>query len=155
RQALTACVRRRPDFAWLYVLRGHAAGQEGDVQAAREDFRTAGRLEADDLARYTLRVNRSVLALQRKQAAEALADLQEAVRLQPRLYHAHLNLAHACEMQGRVDRAVEHLDRAIGLARRADLYRTRARLHQRRQDPAGALRDLGEAARLEASAAAR
>jgi tetratricopeptide (TPR) repeat protein len=152
REALSDCIRQRPEFVWLYLLRGHAHGQEGDVRAAEADFRTAEALRPDTLARYVLGVNRGVLLLRRGQTEQALTRLTEAARLRPDLYHAHLNLAQVHQERGDLDRAAQHLDRAIQRAQRADLYRTRARLHVRRGDPAAALRDLGEAARLETMA---
>jgi tetratricopeptide (TPR) repeat protein len=152
RQALRDCIRQRPDFAWLYVLRGHAHGQEGDTRLAEADFRAAVALRPDRLTRYVLAVNRGVLALQQGQTEQALTWLGEAVRLRPDLYHAHLNLAQAHQQRGELDRAAAHLDQAIQRAQQADLYRTRARLHLLRQEHWAALRDLGEAARLEAEA---
>jgi tetratricopeptide (TPR) repeat protein len=150
RASLAVCIEKRPDFLWLYLLRGFLHGQDGNVAAAEADFRRAEGLGPDVAARYVIHVNRGVLAMQQRQADRAVAELSRAVALQPQRYHAHANLAQAHRQRGDLARAAEALDRALELEpTRASLYRTRARLRLERHDPQGALRDLDEAVRHE------
>ncbi len=48
RVGLTGCLQRQPKLVWLYLLRAHAFGQEGNVQAALADYRSALKLEPGD-----------------------------------------------------------------------------------------------------------
>jgi tetratricopeptide (TPR) repeat protein len=73
---LTACLGRRPDFAWLYALRGFVHGELHEFQAADADFRQALALGPDDITRYAVHANRGVLRFQQAQTAEPLASLQ-------------------------------------------------------------------------------
>ena len=111
---LSACLQREPEFAWLYILRGFAAGQsaaqllaaaktlptqdgslhggaEIQFHAALEDYRTAmDRLERkpNNVLRYALLVNRGLLHSQRGALDEAVADFQEAIGLNDRQHEA-------------------------------------------------------------------
>ena len=146
----TACVGRRPDFAWLYLLRGSARCELGQFNGAAADFERAVRLPLNTAARYGLYVNRGVLNVRRKQFDRAAADLSQAVALQPTRYQAHVNLAQVLALQGKLDDAVRALDRAIEHAPLlAALYRTRARLQLHRKNVSAALHDLDQAIRLE------
>src|SRR5262249_11502552 len=44
RASLTACLSRRPDFPWLYLLRGMVHGGEGEFALADADFEQALKL---------------------------------------------------------------------------------------------------------------
>jgi tetratricopeptide (TPR) repeat protein len=151
RASLTVCIGKRPDFIWLYLLRGFLYEYEPgrDFEAAEKDFRKAESLHPDRFARYVLHVNRGVLALRRDQTSKAVAEFQQAVRERADGYHAHANLAEAYRRRGERARAAEELAWAIRLEpKRPELYRTRARLRLERNDSAGALADLDEAIRL-------
>jgi tetratricopeptide (TPR) repeat protein len=175
RALLIACIERQPDLPWLYLLRGFASGQMGTVSlkqaeilpsqadplrreaalfdASEADYRRA--LDHLDPAsgaelRYILHVNRGVLRYQREQWDDAVADLQEAIRLDPAKYYPYDALALVYQQQGRPDEALAALTAAIDRQPdRADLYRKRARLHARRQEIDPALHDLKDAIRLE------
>jgi tetratricopeptide (TPR) repeat protein len=176
RAGLTACLQQRPDVPWLYLLRGFASGQMAALslqqaqvlsthadalrqdaatlfEAAEADYRQASqRLAAapGDELRYILHVNRGVLRLQRRQWDDAIADLQEAIRLDPAKFHPYDALAQVYQQQDRIDEALAMLTEAIlRQPDRADLYRKRARLHTRRQEIPPALHDLQEVIRLE------
>ena len=94
---LNACLKRDPEFAWLYILRGYAsslipenAGREEVAirfQAAESDYRVAmERLEQkpNDELRYIVLVNRGLLRLQHVMLDQAATDLQVAIRLDDR-----------------------------------------------------------------------
>ncbi len=161
RSELTFCLAREPRFTGLIVLRGIASTQQGQSLASlaelspekdrgpllEESSRRFDDAEADfgralelgltegNLA-YALYTNRGVLRLQRKQNEAALADLREAIRLQPDLWSGHATLAGALRAQGKPDEAVVELGRAIALEpRRPELYFTRALTRLDRQAP--------------------
>ena len=180
---LNACLNQDPDFAWLYLLRGFASSQVGAIfaqaggvaaqasnllgkaedhfAAAEEDYaRALELLERKPVAelRYVLLVNRGLLRWQRRDLDRAVADLQEAIRLDARLYQAHAGLAQVLRQQGKPDEAVEQFTQAIALRPDlAPLYRGRAEVYRGHEDltPArieAALRDLDEAVRRESPA---
>ena len=160
---LSGCIQLRPNFAWLHLLRGFANSQVGvlDLKAAprqavgetdpipastaarfaeaEADYRQAMQLfrPSDDVLRYALLVNRGSMRLQRRELTDALADLQAAVQLKPRLFHAYTHLAEAFRQQGLWDRAIDQLDRAIDLRPDrqylASLYRSRAGMQLERR----------------------
>jgi eukaryotic-like serine/threonine-protein kinase len=148
--ALTACVQLRPQYAWIYLLRGSAYGQMGALaradatrlparaaelrdeaeahfDAAEGDFARAldHGLNAD--LRYTLFMNRGVMRFQRHTLAEATADLEQAIKLDDHRYNAFEVLANVYREQGRRADAIAQLDTAIRLGPEvARLYRERA-----------------------------
>ncbi len=155
RMSLTACINHQPDLSWPYLCRAFAQGELGEVTAAEADFACAEQVlrhHPDSVARYALLVSRGALRIRRGDLDQAVADLTEAMGLEPQDYQAHVNLARA--YQGKEDNAsaLSHLDRALLLgppAAQAALYRTRARLHQEAGRTAAAARDLAEAANRE------
>jgi len=166
--SLNACLKREPEFAWLYILRGFAsslapAGSGPDeiklrFEAAEADYRRAMDLlerKPNDELRYVVLVNRGLLRFQRDDLKQAASDLTAAIRLNDGPSQAHAGLAEVYRKQGRLDEAAEQFGRAID--RRPDwapLYRVRADVHLARKDStleqrARALRDLEQTIRLE------
>jgi tetratricopeptide (TPR) repeat protein len=79
----------------------------------------------------------------------ALADYNEAIRLDPKSHIYFDNRAHALESKGELDRALADHDEAIRLAPREPyLYYSRGGTRQRMGDFDGALADFNEAIRL-------
>jgi tetratricopeptide (TPR) repeat protein/tRNA A-37 threonylcarbamoyl transferase component Bud32 len=175
---LSACIEQQPELAALYVLRGVAAHQaavqarttnkilkgedeatvERQFEAAETDYRVAlQRLEARPNAelRYTVMVDRALMRFQRGRLDEAVADLEEAIRINGGYYHAYASLAQVLQRRQKWDQAVERFTQAIRLKPAwAALYRGRAAVALERDDPASehraaALRDLDEAIRYE------
>lgn len=136
---LSACIARRPEFAWLYILRGTAYGSLGgelrraaagargktleaarlladaaaQFQAAEADYKQAlPRCDGDEQL-YVLHVNRSVSRLLAGELDEAREDAEAAVRLLPDQYLAYLSLADVAKQRGEPARAIEHYTRAI------------------------------------------
>jgi len=107
--------------------------------------------QLDDAALFGLLVNRGVTRFRQNRLDLAVADLERAIALKPRQYQGYVNLAQAYAKEQKLDEAVRQMDRAIqqesGLAA---LYRTRARVHQQRQDDAATLADLERAIDLDA-----
>ena len=175
---LNECLRQQPHYAWLYMLRGFAAGQaavqartagkslkieDGSIEAAvearfdaaEEDYRTALAEKPNDELRWTTLVDRAVMRFQRGRLGESVADLEEAIRLDGRHYIAFASLGQVLQRQKKWDEAVERFTQAIRLKPElAPLYRGRAAVEQERDDQtqehrAAALRDLVDAIRYE------
>jgi tetratricopeptide (TPR) repeat protein len=164
---LNVCIERRPDFAWLFLLRGLASGQQavqaraagktlgitdGSIEAGAEaqfeageaDFREAlVRLDKapNDALRYAVLVDRALMRYQRGQLDAAAADLRAAIQLNGRYYNAVASLAQVLQQQKKWDEAVDQFTRAIALKPDlAALYRGRAAVQQERDDQSAAHR---------------
>jgi serine/threonine protein kinase/tetratricopeptide (TPR) repeat protein len=159
--ALTACIARRPDLSWAYILRGSARGEQGEFEAAEADFQRALGLVArhqDGPALYVIYVDRGVMRIRQKEYQKAIDDLRQAIRLRPDQYQAYVNLARVYQEQQRFDEAEEQLDEAMWVGRsgadpiapfRAALDRGRARQERVRHDWPAALRSIDRAIRLD------
>jgi tetratricopeptide (TPR) repeat protein len=150
RDSLTACLGQR-EFAWVYVLRGFAHGQLRQFGAAEADFGKAARLDpGDENLRYGTALARGAVRALQEDYAGAVAEYGKAARLKPDRREPHTNLAQVYERQKRPDLAVEQLNQALAVAGAKPavlqtLYRTRAGLHERRNDRKAALLDLRRA----------
>ena len=162
---LTACLQTHPELPWLYLLRGFASGQMGsrasspeeaaeNYAAALADYREALRRDSGGRFRYALLVNRGLVRLQSRKLDEAVADLEEAIALDPRQLSAYVTLAQIHRQRHQIDLALEELGRGIALKPNlAPLYRTRARWNLERPQVTPAVRalalaDLDRAIRL-------
>ncbi len=147
---LTACIARRPDFAWSYLVRGQAAMRQNKFADAEADFATALALDSSDSMRYGVLARRGLIELQCGRLERAAADLEEAVRLHPERWQVRLTLAQVYREQKRWQEAIAALDTAVGLGpREATIYRTRGHFHRKHGDRQLALLDLDRAVRLE------
>ncbi len=145
RTLLSACLAQRADFVWLYLLRGFAQEELKALGAADSDFQKAAQLPLDDNARYVLLVHRGVLRVRQKRFADAIADLKSAIERKPKAYQAHVNLALAYRELGKLDLALDELNRAVQLEPGLPhVYRLRARLYAERKEPALALADFDQ-----------
>jgi tetratricopeptide (TPR) repeat protein len=166
RTNLTACLDEHPELPWLYVLRGFAYGQSGSsatdpaeakayFDAALADYREAVERDSGGRYRYAVLVNRGLLYFERKQSAEAIADLIEAIALDPRQVNAYVTLAQVHRREQKLDLALGRLEQAIALSPdQPALYRMHAcwSLEQGDVTPqvrARALSDLREAIKRE------
>jgi tetratricopeptide (TPR) repeat protein len=147
---LTACIGQRPNFAWTYLLRGIAAVQESAFAEAAEDFATALRLDDSVALRYAALASRGRLWYRQGKFAEAVADLEGAVRVRPEECQAHLLLAQAFQAQKRFRDADRELDAAM--RSRPDLplvHRRRGEMLLERREPDAALPHFEKAILLE------
>jgi serine/threonine protein kinase/tetratricopeptide (TPR) repeat protein len=147
---LTACIGRRPAFAWSYLLRGIAAVEVHAYGDAGADFSTALQLDDSASVRYAALANRGRLSFRQRKLSEAVADLESAVRVRPEECQAHLLLAQAYQGQKRFADADRELDAAARF--RPDLplvQRRRGDLLLERHEPDAALRYFEEAIRME------
>jgi serine/threonine protein kinase/lipoprotein NlpI len=162
---LTACLQTHPELPWLYLLRGFASGQIGsktsspveaaeNFAAAEADYREALRRDSGGRFRYALLVNRGLVRLQSRKLDQAIADLEDAIALDPRQLSAYVTLGQIHRQRHQIDLALEELGRAIALnPNLAPLYRTRARWNLERPLVTPAMRalalaDLDQAVRL-------
>ena len=162
---LTACLQTHPELPWLYQLRGLASGQMGsrasspveaaeDFAAAEADYQEALRRDTGGRYRYALLVNRGLVRLQSRKLDQAIADLEDAIALDPRQLNAHVTLAQIYRQRHQIDLAIETLTPAIALQPSlAPLYRARAHWNLERPHVPPAVRalalaDLDQAVRL-------
>jgi len=123
-----------------------------EFHAAEADFGKALRSDKDRLVQFVGLANRGVLEIRRENYAAAVRDLEEAVKVNPEVVQAYVNLATALQGLGKKewDRALAALDRAIQLApKQPSLHESRARLHLQRGDRALARADLETAVACE------
>jgi Tfp pilus assembly protein PilF len=149
--SLTACLAARPDFLWLYLLRGFARGQVNAIEAAEQDFEKTLDLEQrhpNNAARYTLHMDRGVTRFNYGDLDKAVTDFRAALAVNPRPVQAHLSLGMVYRRQQRWEAALEQVDAAIKCDPSwAEPYRCRARIHRERRDFRAALDDLDSARR--------
>src|SRR5262249_54819317 len=80
-EPLNHCLARKRGFAWIYLLRGFVYGQVGNYPAAEADFSAVlGEAPAPEVL-YVLYNNRAVMRVGQKKYADAVADLNAAIRL--------------------------------------------------------------------------
>jgi len=148
---LTACLTRRPAFAWAWILRGSARASLGERDRAAEDFDRSLSLPLEPEARYVALVNRAVLVEFAQGRVEAAGDLlREAHGILPTDGKALLALARLEDGAGRSTQAIELLDQAVEVAPQdSAAYRQRGELHANSGDFVAAERDLRAAAALD------
>ena len=134
---LAGCLQSHPELPWLYLLRGVASGQLGKIasrteahslfDAAEADFHEALKRDQAGRFRYALLANRGLVRFESRKLDLAVADLEEAIKLDPRQLNAHVTLAQIHRQQRELDLALSELNQAIALEpAMAPLYRTRA-----------------------------
>ena len=143
------CVKLRPNFASAFNNRGLIFMRRGDLDRAFEDFNSAVRFVPSGANRYVHLYNRARVQTLRKQYAAALADFDEAQKLNP---DAAQVAAYRCvtytEMK-KFDEALADCNEALakspkssyGLASRGNAYLAKGDLD-------AALKDFDEAIRL-------
>jgi serine/threonine protein kinase/Tfp pilus assembly protein PilF len=169
RVSLTECLNQKKlstNVVWIYLMRGFAEGQLKDFEDAEKDFQAALKIlesEKDDEALYVLYNNRGILRIgQPGEFSEGVRDLEEAINLNSKKYHAYLSLAQAYFQKTEPDAAVRKeneilalqlIDRAIKETKETTakslLYRERSRFQAKRNDYQAALGDLEQSIALE------
>ncbi len=160
--AYTACIARRPDVFWPYVVRGYAFGELKQYEQAQRDFDKALELEPQS---YHVFLNRGVVYLKQRNYAAARADFVKAAELRPDLSGPHEDLADLSRILGRelatsdapdgVIRAaaefqtsLAELTKALPLSpQQASLYHARGMIRVALSDPAAAIDDFQRAIR--------
>lgn len=153
---LDSCLEQNVEPAWVYLLRGFAATELNELNAAQEDFQGADRAlqnqaQPDVLARYCLHVYRGVMHARQARddrestkseavqaSASAIRAFQAAIQLQPQLAPAYVDLAQVYAQQRHLTEAVVQLDMAIQRAQAspilANLYMQRGQLRLQQRD---------------------
>ena len=111
--AFRAVLRDGGDRAFVHHNLGIVLQQRGQHAAAVAEFHRASALDPA-FGPPRLLAGSSLIALGRP--ADALVDLQQAVRLMPREIAAHLQLADACERTGRIACLTESYRAVVALA---------------------------------------
>jgi eukaryotic-like serine/threonine-protein kinase len=150
KEGFDACIAQNPDVVWAYILNGYVRNELGDVEGSENDFKEAERRAGQDrLVRYAVLMNRGTARTRRKDFKAAEQDLLAAIKVDPKLYEAHVNLARLYEAQKKGERALEEYREAIRLQPGSPVpYRLRARLHIELKKPIPALKDLDQAIQL-------
>jgi tetratricopeptide (TPR) repeat protein/tRNA A-37 threonylcarbamoyl transferase component Bud32 len=148
---LTACLARRPDFAWAWILRGSSRAILGEHDRAVADFEQSLSLPLEPEAKYVSLVNRAVLSEYPQGHVDAARGLlREALPIMPTDSKALLALARLEDGDGHADEAVALLDEAARIApQEAAVFRLRGEVQAGRRDFAAAERDLRAAAALD------
>jgi serine/threonine protein kinase/tetratricopeptide (TPR) repeat protein len=110
--ALNACIAQKPEFAWVYLLRGIALVEEEAFDDALADFAKVATLNPSKLLQYEVFANRGRLWLRRGKLEVAIAEFQAAAKLRPQDCHPHLQLARAFEKLERFAEADREMDEA-------------------------------------------
>jgi tetratricopeptide (TPR) repeat protein/tRNA A-37 threonylcarbamoyl transferase component Bud32 len=147
---LTACIGRRPDFAWAWILRGAARLAQQEYDLAEQDLARAIAIEPEGEALHVATQQLGVVAFSRGDTAAARRLLRQAADQSPEAFQPFVSLATIESHDGDAAEAIRLLDEA---ARRAPLValvpRERARIRAAQGDFVAAELDFREAARLE------
>ena len=95
---LTACISRRPGFAWSYLLRGLANGELDETEQSEADFARALELFGPAVPvqdRYALHLNRGITRLASSSFRQAIEDFEDAHQFDRTRIEALVNLAEA------------------------------------------------------------
>lgn len=95
---LSACIFRRSNFAWCYLLRGLANGELGDTAQAEGDYARALELfgpAAPVQDHYALHLNRGITRLASGKFRQAIEDFEDAHQFDRSRIEALVNLAEA------------------------------------------------------------
>jgi serine/threonine protein kinase/Tfp pilus assembly protein PilF len=143
---LNACLARRDDFAWCYLLRGYVYAVLKRDKDAHADFARAADLGADE---YALLVNRGAAQVAAGRLDAAERDLLRAREINGDRYQAYLNLSEVYRLQNREAEAALILDRLSSLhSDLPDAYRQRALLAVARGNDEAALAFFRQAIEL-------
>lgn len=146
-ELLNETLQRQPGNASLYLLRGVAWTERGDVPRAIADFDEAVRLKPADFAPYFYR---GLARYKQRNYDRAIADYDMAAkhgRPQAALFN---NRGNAWDAKGDLDRAIADYTAALALdAKLAETYSNRGHAFKRKGDLSRALADLDEAIKLD------
>lgn len=163
--AYTACIARRPDVHWPYVVRGYAFSELKQYEQAHRDFDKALELAPQSQSHHAF-LNRGVAFLKQKNYDAARADFNQAAELRPDLSAPHEDLADLSRIRGRelatsdapdgvvraaaeFQTALAELTKALQLSpQQATLYHARGMIRVALADPAAAIDDFQRAIRL-------
>jgi tetratricopeptide (TPR) repeat protein len=108
----TAALALRPDNPGIYLNRGRALEEAGELDAAIADFRRSTEL-APTYAAAHVDLGHALQAKGRR--GEAIGEFREAIRIKPDLAAAHTNLGNALSDEGQLDEAIAEFREAVRL----------------------------------------
>ena len=150
RALLSACLASRPDFVWLYLLRGFAHQELEAWAAADSDFEHCSQMVLDGRPRYVLLVNRGVLRVRTNRIGDAITDF-EGSDCASRAPIRRTSTWRKRTAEDKLELRVGELRRAAGLEPGlAHIYRLQSRLYLERDEPDLALKSLDQAIEREA-----
>ena len=150
----TRAIELNPKMARTYWRRGEALMVLNEDQRAMADLNHYIRLEPDKNA--DAYVSRGILHRRSGGALDAaIADHDQALRIDPQHSYGHIARAHALSENGSQERALRDADEAMRLAVQANdrsnlahFYRIRGLIFSRMGNPVRAIADLDESLRL-------
>jgi len=143
---LSEAIRINPTSSAGYTRRGDAWRLKGDFAKAMEDHDQAIKLERTAEAFN----NRALVWKDEHDLEHALADLDEAILIDPKFFLAFANRGDILRVQGKREQALVNLDKAVSLnpkspiplTFRADCYRDRGELQRALTDYNAAIRNV-------------
>ena len=140
--ALTASANRRSEMQAIYLLRGFAYGESGDLEAAETDFARAAEIDPNA---YGLYLNRGVVRLRHGKLHQAIADFNTALTLNPHAEQAYIDLAEAYRVQQEYAQSLTVLGKVIETTDSPAAYRMRGLVHLEQRDDTAAAADFDAA----------
>jgi tetratricopeptide (TPR) repeat protein len=142
----TARIEADPSDAWPYMERGMAFSIKNEHDKAITDL-TAGVKRAPTPANHVIR---AIAWGFKKVEREAMNDLNEALRIDPKNVEAHVNRGIGWVLSEQPEKAMADFDEAIRLDPSCGrAFRYRGALLARKPDLEGSLKDFTEAIRLD------
>ena len=141
--SLTAAANLRDDFPHLFMLRGFALGELGQLEEATADFERADRL---GLARHNVLLSRGVMNLRHGKLGKAVKELEQAVEAEPDATAPRYALAEAYRITRRSADALEvlnEIERRLPASPHVHLRRAEVLLESEQLDAALAELDTG------------
>jgi protein O-mannosyl-transferase len=106
-------VERAPQLSGSYEQLGIAYGQHDDYAASREAFLRSLKLEKEEKNKAKTYCNLGVALNFLGQSEEAVAAMEKALEISPKMLDAHNNLGNFYIERGDFEKAMEHLQRAL------------------------------------------
>lgn len=143
--SFNASIRPGNEFVYVYILRGLAYGEMGDLDAAEADFAQAARIDPNE---YGLYINRGIVRLRHRQVKKAADDFRIAIDQDDQQPAGYLNLAEALRLQGKMADALVELEHCIEVAPTyARAFHAKAIIHVQQNKLDESLDDLDDAIR--------
>lgn len=139
-----------PKKGELFLQRGLSRLEGEDYKNALVDLNTAYELDKQNRVHVLICRGRTFAALGKNK--EALADLDKAIEMEPKIPLSYINRADVYLSEGRDEHAIADLEQALKLdPEQAKAYLVRARYHKKRQENELALKDFDKAVSLDSN----
>jgi tetratricopeptide (TPR) repeat protein len=112
----SAAIKLDPSWAWPYVARGHAHAKKGQLTQAFADQETALRIEPT----ATTYIGRAIDLIEAGDYDRAIADINEALRLDPKHLHAFIYRGDIFLKKREFTKAIEDYNRALEIGSASD-----------------------------------